>query len=358
MHLYEKELLRDLCCPKSVGAALLLFCMLAAPAAKADVKIGVTLPLTGFSAVLGHKVHDAMTAWPKVIAGQSLIITVMDDGGDPGAATKNAQRLAAEYNVDVLVSTPFGPESLAVGAVARQNEILHLTQPAAAIRNDQQSAVEQSTSLPGLIFKHMKTNKVVTIGFIGFSDAWGDLWLKQLKEFAAPLGLKLAVEERFARTDSSVDVQADKLVNMGPDAILIAASGAAAMLPQLALRKSGYSRLIYHTSDSATNDFIHIAGPGGTNTILPATPSIIMDVSAKQGFNAQLSGQGSDVSESLAQLIPQAIRAGKPGTKEFRVALRQVAQTAMGGTKLTAANPDDRIWVLVTVKDGAWILAR
>jgi branched-chain amino acid transport system substrate-binding protein len=300
----------------------------------ADVR---TLPLSGFSAVLGHEVHDAIAAWPKIIAGQSIIITLMDDGGDPGTAATNAQLLTAEDKVDVLVSTSLPSESLAVAAVARQNEIVHLTQRAASVQSDRNNqkptALEERASLPSLIFKHMKANKVVTIGFVCFSDAWGDFWSKQLKELAAPLGLRLVAEERFARIDSSVDLQAERLVTVRPDAILVAASGAAALLPQLALRRLGYTNLIYHTSDSATNDFMSTEGPAATRTVLPATASIIAEIRAKQGFTAQLGGQALNVSELLAELIPQAIKAGKPGTKEFRVALRQAAQAAMGATE-------------------------
>ena len=66
----------------------------------------------------------------------------------------------------------------------------------------------------------------IRIGLIGFSDSWGDLWLKEFKDQGAPMGLELVADERFARPDTSVTGQVLKLVSVKPDAVLVAASAA------------------------------------------------------------------------------------------------------------------------------------
>ena len=122
------------------------------------------------------------------------------------------------------------------------------------------------------LFEHMKKNNVKTVGLIGFSDSWGDLWVKAFKDLAEPMGLKLVAEERYARADTSVAGQALKLVAARPDAVLVGASGTAAALPQIALRERGYQGKIYQTHGAVTKDFIRIAGKaaeGGISRVRP-----------------------------------------------------------------------------------------
>jgi len=49
----------------------------------------------------------------------------------------------------------------------------------------------------------LKANGAKTVGFIGFSDSWGDLWVKEFNNLAVPMGFQLVAEERYARADTS-----------------------------------------------------------------------------------------------------------------------------------------------------------
>jgi branched-chain amino acid transport system substrate-binding protein len=330
-------------------------------AGRAEIRIGVTLPLTGPLATLHIQARDEISAWPKSIAGETVTVILTDDGGDPGTATGNARRLLAEGHVDVLVSSPVF--SLAVATVASENHVAHLViRSAAPFAPRQPAVIQRRESLPTLIFEHMKANKVVKVGLIGFSDSWGDLWIGELQGSGARLDLRLVAEERYGRADSSVAVQSAKLVAARPDAILVAASGSASLLPQLALRELGFLGPIYHTHDTATNDFIRRAGHAANNTFLPATDSLVAEIKAKQPFEiGAAGGQGIDVGEVLKQHVPVALQAGRPGTSEFRVALRKAAQetmASMGKPENDATAGDKRVWILVAVKDGQWTLAK
>ena len=86
--------------------------------------------------------------------------------------------------------------------------------------------------------QHMKAHNVKTVGFIGYSDSYGDLWFNDFKNQAEPMGMNMVDEERFARPDTSVTGQVLKLVAANPDAILIGASGTAAALPQTDIARS------------------------------------------------------------------------------------------------------------------------
>ena len=70
----------------------------------------------------------------------------------------------------------------------------------------------------------MKKQGVKTLGFLGYTDAYGEQWLKEITPLLDKAGIKMVGVERFARTDTSVTPQALKLNSANPDAILVVAS--------------------------------------------------------------------------------------------------------------------------------------
>src|ERR1700745_652530 len=62
------------------------------------------------------------------------------------------------------------------------------------------------------IATHMANNGVKTVGFIGFSDAYGEGWYQEFTKIAASKGLTIVANERYARTDTSVTGQVLKIV--------------------------------------------------------------------------------------------------------------------------------------------------
>jgi hypothetical protein len=74
---------------------------------------------------------------------------------------------------------------------------------------------------------HMKKQGVKTVGFLGYTDAYGEQWLQALTPLLEKAGIKLLATERFARADTSVTAQALKLTAANPDAMLVVASGRA-----------------------------------------------------------------------------------------------------------------------------------
>src|SRR5258708_37862119 len=91
-----------------------------------------------------------------------------------------------------------------------------------------------------VLYEHMKAHNIKTVGYIGYSDSYGHLWVNDFKAQGMAMGLTLADEERFPRPDTSVAGQGLKLVAANPDAIPVGASATAAGLPQTALRERRY----------------------------------------------------------------------------------------------------------------------
>src|SRR6202051_5125457 len=233
----------------------------------------------------------------------------------------------------------------------------------------------------------MKAHNVKTVGYIGYSDSYGDLWFNDFKSQGVAMGMTLADEERFARPDTSVTGQVLKLVAANPDAILVGASGTAAGLPQTELRDRGYKGLIYQTHGAASMDFIRIAGKAAEGVLMASGP--VMDpedqpdseLTKKPGMaldkayeakygpksRSQFAGHSYDAFLVLQRIIPVALKTAKPCTPEFREAIRQAllsereiaaSQGVYNFTDKDRYGLDDRSRILLTVKDGKYVLAK
>jgi branched-chain amino acid transport system substrate-binding protein len=360
-------------------------------AALAEIKVGVTIAATGSAAALGGPARNTFTElWPKEIAGEKVNLILLDDASDPNQATTNARRLVTEDKVDVLIGSSITPNSMAVAGVALENGVPHFTQSPVGLppgRDKWTFMMPQPVSLMAkAVFEHMKANKATTVGYIGFSDSWGDLWVKEFKSLAEPMGLKMVAEERYARADTSVAGQALKLVAAKPDVVLVGASGTGAALPQIALRERGFAGTIYHTHGAVTKDFIRIAGKASEGVVLPSGPLVVAELlppspqtaaalehlKAYEGkFGAgsitQFSGHAFDVAQILKRVVPVALKSAKPGTQEFRNALLKAIESekeipcshgVYNFTPTDHAGLDERGRVLLTVKDGTWALVK
>jgi branched-chain amino acid transport system substrate-binding protein len=375
----------------AVIAASLALPGLPAMAQTNEITVGITISTTGPAAALGIPERNALEFVPKEIGGVPLKVIVLDDGGDPTSATTNARRFVTESKADIMMGSSTTPPSIAVSNVANEAGIPHFGLAPFPITPER---AKWSVSLPQpipimgkVLYEHMKAHNVKTVGYIGYSDSYGDLWFNDFKTQGGPMGLTMVAEERFARPDTSVAGQVLKLVAANPDAILIGASGTAAALPQTALRERGYKGLIYQTHGAASMDFIRIAGKSAEGVLMAAGP--VMDpedqpdsaltkkpglalnsaYEAKYGPNSrsQFAGHSYDAFEVLKRVLPVALKAAKPGTAEFREAIRQAllsereiaaSQGVYNFTEKDRFGLDDRSRIILTVKDGKYVLTK
>ena len=262
----------------AVATALALTGM-PASAQTSDITIGITITTTGPAAALGIPERNALEFVAKEIGGVPLKVIVLDDGGDPTNATTNARRFVTESKADIIMGSSTTPPSIAVSNVANEAGIPHFGLapfPITPERAKWSVSMPQPIPIMGkVLYEHMKAHNVKTVGYIGYSDSYGDLWFNDFKAQAVPMGMSMVDEERFARPDTSVTGQVLKLIAANPDAILVGASGTAAALPQTELRDRGYKGLIYQTHGAASMDFIRIAGKAAEGVLMASGP--VMD---------------------------------------------------------------------------------
>ena len=223
----------------------------------------------------------------------------------------------------------------------------------------------------------MKANGIKRIGFIGFADAYGDGWLAEMKRSAKTAGIEIVAEEKYNRNDSSVTGQVLKLIAANPDAVLIAAAGTPGATPQKELVARNYKGKIYQTHGVGNPDFLRVVGKDGgpmlvyeqlpdSNPIKKSAAEYVTKYEAKFGPRSTFGGHMWDAYLLLAKAIPEAEKKGKPGTKEFRAALRDALETASvvgaHGVFVLNANDhnglDNRGRVMVKIENDKWVLQK
>src|SRR6201995_4262408 len=269
---------------KSVLSAAAIAAALAMPGAlplaqSNEITIGISICTTGPAAALGIPERNALDFVPKENGGVPLKLIVVDDGGDPTNATTNARRFVTESKADIIMGSSITPPTIAVSNVANEAGIPHIGLAPFPITPERAKwSVDMPQPVPimgKVLYEHMKAHNIKTVGYIGYSDSYGDLWFNDFKNQGVPMGMTVADEERFARPDTSVTGQVLKLLAANPDAVLVGASGTAAALPQKELRDRGSQGRIYQTHGAASMDFIRIAGKSAEGVLMASGP--VMD---------------------------------------------------------------------------------
>ena len=329
----------------------------ASGAALADITIGVIAPLTGPASGLGIPVGNQVKLWPKTIAGENLNVIVMDDATDPTQGVTHAKRFVTQDKVDVIMGSVATPVAAAIAQVAAESATPQLSWSPVALpagKDQWTFRMPQSNAVMGhAIIQNMKQQGVKSVGFLGYSDAYGETWLNDFKPQAEKAGIKFGPVERFARADTSVTGQALKLVSTHPDAILVVASGSGAAMPEMALRERGFKGKVYQTHAAATRDLMRVGGKQVEGTYVVSGPAVLAEqlpdsnpskAQAIQfvqqyekaygpGSRNQFAGHAYDSMIVMEKAVPLALKKAKPGTPEFRNALREAFET-MGKTTL------------------------
>lgn len=378
----------------SLRSLLLAAALACAASAQAQIKVGVVSSSTGPIALVGLPQKNTVALLPREIAGQSVEYISLDDASDPTASVAAVKKLINEHKVDALIGPSGSPNAMGViQFVAEAGVPMFAPVGTAAVvlpMNEQKKWVFKTTQNDDLIARalvqHMVAAKVKTVGFIGAADPYGDSWLKVFSGLAGTAGLKLVATERFQRQDTSVTAQSLKLIAAAPDAVLIAAPGSPAVLPQTTLHDQGFKGKVYQTHGAALPDFLKLGGKKVEGTILAASAMLVLDqvpdshpskkiaagymASYEKLYGSTPATFGANVYDAgllLQAAVPQALKAGKPGTPAFRSALRDaVEQTkelaaTQGVYNLNPADHsgfDDRGRELITVRNGKWTLLK
>ena len=325
--------------------------LLVSTAALADITIGASLSLTGPGSGLGIPMSNGLKMWPATIGGEKVKVIILDDATDPTKGVQNARRFVNEDKADVILGSGATPVAIPMADVASESKTVHLTLSPIGLppgKDPFTFRLPQSNGvMANAMVGHMQKNGVKSVGFIGYTDAYGEQWLQALKPLLEKAGIKLLGEERFARADTSVTAQALKLTAANPDAMVVVASGSGAAMPQLAIIERGYKGKFYQTHAAATKDLMRVGGKAVEGTFVTSGPVVVAEqlpdshpskalgvkfnaayeAQYGAGLRNQFAAHSYDAYLMLDKVVPIALKKGKPGTPEFRAALKEALET-------------------------------
>jgi branched-chain amino acid transport system substrate-binding protein len=373
-------------------AAIALLVLLPPLGASAQVKVGLMVSATGPTSAIGIPQKNTAELLPKRVRDVTIEYFQLEDGGDTTRAVQNAKKLIAEDHIDALIGPSTTPNALAILDIVAENKVPLLAtvgtssvvEPIDAKRRWVFKTTQNDDLIAAALIRHMTKAGVTTVGFIGFNDPYGENWFKVFGGLAEKAGIRIVASERYARNDQSVTGQVLKLIAAKPDAVLIAAVGGPAVLPQATLYDQGYKGRVYQTHAVATDDFIRLGKEKVEGTVLAAGSMLVIDDVAdgdpikkvassymgayEKQFGLRPATFGANTYDAgllLQRAIPIALKAAKPGTEAFRVALRDALEQerdvvgCQGVFNMSPTNHngmDERARVLVVVKDGKFRL--
>jgi len=303
--------------------------------------------------------------------------------------------MLSEYNVAVVIGSSTTPSSIAMIDVASELSTAMISLAGSA------KIVEPVDAKHAWVFKTPQNDALMavavvdsmvaagvrSVGFIGFTDAYGQGWYAEFSKAAEGKGLKIVANESFARADTSVTGQVLKIVAANPDAVLIAGAGTPAALPQKTLKERGYKGKYYQTHGVANADFLRVCGSDCNGTLLPAGPVLVAtqlpDGNASKASALRYTkeyeaayGAGTvstfgahifDAELLLEAAVPEALKTAPRGTPPFRKALRDAREATnnVAGShgvftmsKTDHAGLDQRGRVRVLIQNNQWVLQK
>ena len=365
--------------------------LMAATPALADITVGVMASLTGPAAALGAETKKAVALFPTSVGGEKVNFIVLDDATDPTSAVKNVRKLISEDKVDAILGPNRISTATAMADVANAEKTPMVSVAPLEVSGDKRGFVFRSEPSADLMVNRVVADMVAggakTVGFIGFSDSWGELLLKALTK-ASEGKLTIVASERYGRADPSVQAQVLKVMAAKPDVVFVGASGTPAAMPQITLRERGYKGKVYQSHGVTSKEFLRVGGKAIEGALIPVGPvlvaeqlpdshptkkasvAFVKELEAKHGPDSRstFAGASWDAWLLLQNAIVSAQKAKvKSGTPEFRAALRNGLEKngrlvgVNGVYTMSAADHagyDASAIVLIKVENNRWKLVK
>jgi branched-chain amino acid transport system substrate-binding protein len=318
------------------GIAALLF----AGTACADIKIGLTVPLTGFaaadgkSALDGAKLAVAQANAKGGIKGEKLDLVIYDDQASPKEAVPAATKLVEKDKVVGAVSGSYSGSTRAAASVFQGARVPYVV--AYAIHPDitragdfmfRVSAMGEVQGRGGAKLVNELGKKKVAL--ITIKNDFGQALAAGFKEGAAKFGLNIVDEFEYSLQDRQFGALVSKVKAANPEVIY--ASGyfytAGPLVNQL--RAAGITAPIIGQEGYDSEKFIEIAGAASEGVLLttsldrdsaaPATRAFLADY--KQAYNAGADMVAASTYTATQVLIEGLKTTGGKGGEALRNAM-------------------------------------
>ena len=251
------------------------------PVGNDEIKIGMTLPLSGPSAQVGADLRAGCEASFKAvndaggIAGRKLKLVVYDDHYEPLRSVVNVEKMINQDRVFALCNS-YGTATTTATLGLLSDAKLPLVgcfTDNESLRNNVSPYVFhlrftylQETN--GLI-NHLTTDcSAKKVAVVVQDDTFGDVMAKSVQRALAERGLGLAVTTKFIRNSVDVGRAVDDLIAAQPDAVIIGGGAASAAEIVKLARERGFRPYFCAVSFVGAEDFLQHAGPAAEGVVI------------------------------------------------------------------------------------------
>jgi branched-chain amino acid transport system substrate-binding protein len=345
-------------------------------AAQADsIRIGMSVPQTGFaaadgmSALIGAQLAIEQANTEGGVNGDNLELVVYDDQASPKSAVPIATKLIEQDGVRIAISGSYSGATRAAAGVFQSAGVPYIS--AYAVHPDitrsgdyvfRTSFVGEVQGRAGakLIGESLDKKKVT---LITLKNDFGQSLANGFKEAADRFGIEIVSEYEYSIKDRQFGPIVAKIKSDAPDAIY--ASGyfftAGPLVSQL--RAGGIDVPVIGQEGYDSQKFIEIAGPASEGVIIttsldrdsdsPETKSFIAAFEKKAGYKADMVAASGHTAVKVA--VAALRQAGAKDSKAIRDAIAGLTIEASTGTisfnGLGEVRKDVQVQV---VKDGNW----
>ncbi len=359
---------------RKLALAFALSTAFAAPAALADIKIGLNVPLTGFAAADGNSAHiGAQLAVEKAnaqggINGEKIVLVAYDDQASAKEATPIATKLIERDKVVGAVSGSYSaatrPSAQIFQAAQVPYVVAYSIDPSVTRAGDYMFRVSSMGEVQGRggakLVNELGKKRVV---LVTLKNDFGQTLARGFKEGAKKFDLDIVSEYEYDIKDRQFGSLIAKIKSDNPEAIY--ASGyyfnAGPLVSQM--RAAGITVPIIGQEGYDSEKFIEIAGKAAEGTLLVTsldrdsdvaeTKEFLQKFREKANFGADMVGAATY--SATAILIEGLRKTGGKGGAELRDAIAQGSYTMPIGTlqfnDLHEVNKDLQVQI---VKDGAF----
>jgi branched-chain amino acid transport system substrate-binding protein len=371
---------------RALAAAILLA---AASHARADIRIGAVLSVTGPAAYLGEPEKKTLEIYAADINakggvnGHKITLIVYDDAGNPNQTRIFGTRLIENDKVDALLAGTTTATALALIPLAEKVRVPLINfagavQAVSPVRRYVFKTPHTDLMACEKIFEDLKQRGLTRIAMISGLDAFGVSMRGHCQSLTALYGIEVLHEENYSPGDGDVTAQLAAIkATPGIQAVINPGFGKGPATVSRNYRQLGIALPLYQSHGVGSKQYIELAGAAAEGVRLPAAAllvadklpdsdpqkKVLMDYKTlyEQKTGQPVSSFGGHAYDGLMILLDALRRAGSSDSAKLRDAIETTRDfIGTGGVvNMTAADHlglDLTAMRMLEIRNGDWTL--
>src|SRR5580704_10086836 len=257
--------------------------------ARAEIKIGAVLSITGPASFLGDPEKKTLEMYVADlnaqggVVGQQIRLVIYDDGGDASKARTFATRLVEEDKVDAMLGGSITGASLAMVPVFEEAGIPFIALAGAAeivqpVRKWIFKTPHTEPMSCGKIFEDLKQRGFTKVAMISGTDGWGKAMRTECLRMSPQFGITVIKDESYGAADSDMTPQLTNIKNTaGVQAVINCGFGQGPAIVTRNYRQLAITVPLYESHGVSSKSYIKLAGEAAEGVRLPAAATLVAE---------------------------------------------------------------------------------